>query len=69
MKSLYGHMKRMLPVAENVGTVTEMAMSENWCGMYDRITITGKDFNGRSFELTLEIKLEKEEENHVEELE
>ena len=69
MKNLYGHMKRMLPVAENVGTVTGVAMNENWCGMYDRITITGKDFAGRSFEMTLEIKLEKEDQIHVEELE
>ena len=69
MSNLYGHMKRMLPVAENVGTVTEVAMNENWCGLYDRISITGKDIAGRSFEMTLEIKLDKEEKIHVEELE
>ena len=69
MNNLYGHMKRMLPVAENVGAVTGVAMNENWCGLYDRITITGNDFAGRSFEMTLEIKLDKEEEIHVEELE
>ena len=60
--NLYGHMKRMLPVAELVGDVNGVSMNENWCGMYDRITITGETRDGHRFELFLEIKLDKEEE-------
>lgn len=59
--SFYGHMKKMLPVAENVGSINGVALSENWCGMYDRIVITGYTPEGREFEMTLEIKTEKEE--------
>ena len=70
MSNLYAHMKRMLPVAEAVGNVTGVALNENWCGIYDRITVTGTTHAGHDFELALEIKLEnKEEEKDAEKLE
>ena len=63
MNNLYAHLKKMMPVAESVGEVNGVAMNENWCGLYDRVTITGNTRTGHSFELTLEIKLEKKEDD------
>ena len=53
--SLYYNMKQMLNVAETVGDVKEVGMTENWIGLKDRVAISGKTIDGRKFELTLEI--------------
>ena len=59
--SLYYTMKQMLPVAESVGNVKEVGMTENWIGLKDRVSISGKTVDGRKFELTLEIDTQEEE--------
>ena len=58
--SLYYMMKQMLPVAEGVGNVKEVGMTENWIGLKDRVAISGKTVDGRKFELTLEIDTQEE---------
>ena len=65
---LYNTMKQMLPVAESCGNITDVCSSENWIGKYDRVKITGTTYDGRKFEMTLEIEV-KEENNDAEELE
>ena len=58
--SLYYTMKQMLPVAETVGNVKEVGMTENWIGLKDRVAISGKTIDGRKFELVLEIDTKEE---------
>ena len=58
--SLYYMMKQMLPVAEAVGNVKEVGMTENWIGLKDRVAISGKTIDGRKFELVLEIDTKEE---------
>ena len=58
--SLYYTMKQMLPVAESVGNVKEVGMTENWIGLKDRVAISGKTIDGRKFELVLEIDTQEE---------
>ena len=58
--SLYYTMKQMLPVAESVGDVKEVCMTENWIGLKDRVAISGKTIDGRKFELVLEIDTKEE---------
>ena len=58
--SLYYIMKQMLPVAEYVGNVKEVGMTENWIGLKDRVAISGKTADGRKFELVLEIDTQEE---------
>ena len=58
--SLYYMMKQMLPVAENVGNINDVGMSENWIGLKDRVAISGKTIDGRKFELILEIDTKEE---------
>ena len=58
--SLYYTMKQMLPVAESVGDVKEVGMTENWIGLKDRVAISGKTIDGRKFELVLEIDTQEE---------
>ena len=58
--SLYYNMKQMLPVAESVGDIKEVGMTENWIGLKDRVSISGKTVDGRKFELTLEIDTQEE---------
>ena len=58
--SLYYTMKQMLPVAESVGDVKEVGMTENWIGLKDRVAISGKTIAGRKFELVLEIDIKEE---------
>ena len=58
--SLYYTMKQMLPVAEGVGNVKEVGMTENWIGLKDRVAISGKTVDGRKFELVLEIDTKEE---------
>ena len=60
MMSLYYMMKQMLPVAESVGDVKEVGMTENWIGLKDRVAISGKTIDGRKFELVLEIDIKEE---------
>ena len=59
--SLYYTMKQMLPVAEGIGNVKEVGMTENWIGLKDRVSISGKTIDGRKFELVLEIDAKEEE--------
>ena len=58
--SLYYTMKQMLPVAEAVGNVHDVGMTENWIGLKDRVAISGKTIDGRKFELVLEIDTQEE---------
>ena len=58
--SLYYTMKQMLPVAEGIGNVKEVGMTENWIGLKDRVAISGKTVDGRKFELVLEIDTKEE---------
>lgn len=58
--SLYYTMKQMLPVAESVGDIKDVGMTENWIGLKDRIAISGKTIDGRKFELVLEIDTKEE---------
>ena len=59
--SLYYTMKKMLPVAESVGDIKDVGMTENWIGLKDRVAISGKTIDGRKFELVLEIDTKEEE--------
>ena len=57
MSNLYIILKKMMPVAETAGEIHEFSMDENWIGMgTDRVYISGKTYDGRKFDLTLEIK-------------
>ena len=56
-------MKQMLSVAETFGDVTDVGSSENWIGKYDRVNITGTTYDGRKFELTLEIEVKEGEDD------
>lgn len=58
--SLYYTMKQMLPVAESVGDIKDVGMTENWIGLKDRVAISGKTIDGRKFELVLEIDTKEE---------
>lgn len=58
--SLYYLMKQMLPVAETVGNIKDVGMTENWIGRTDRVSISGKTIDGRKFEMTLEIETAEE---------
>ena len=58
--SLYYTMKKMLPVAESVGDIKDVGMTENWIGLKDRVSISGKTIDGRKFELVLEIDTKEE---------
>lgn len=58
--SLYYTMKQMLPVAESVGDIKDVGMTENWIGLKDRIAISGKTIDGRKFELVMEIDTKEE---------
>ena len=58
--SLYYTMKQMLPVAEGVGNIKEVGMTENWICLKDRVAISGKTIDGRKFELVLEIDTQEE---------
>lgn len=58
--SLYYTMKQMLLVAESVGDIKDVGMTENWIGLKGRIDISGKTIDGRKFELVLEIDTKKE---------
>lgn len=58
--SLYYMMKQMLPVAESVGDIKDVGMTENWIGLKDRVAISGKTLDGRKFELVLEIDTNEE---------
>ena len=58
--SLYYTMKQMLPVAESVGDIKDVGMTENWIGLKDRVSISGKTIDGRKFELVLEIDTKEE---------
>ena len=58
--SLYYTMKQMLPVAETVGNVKDVGMTENWIGLKDRVAISGNTIDGRKFELVLEIDITEE---------
>ena len=58
--NLYSNMKQMLTVAESVGYVKGVGMTENWIGLKDRVAISGKTIDGRKFELVLEIDTKEE---------
>ena len=58
--SLYYTMKQMLPVAESVGDIKDVGMTENWIGLKDRVAISGKTIDGRKFELVMEIDTKEE---------
>ena len=58
--SLYYTMKQMLPVAESVGDIKDVGMTENWIGLKDRVSISGKTIDGRKFELVMEIDTKEE---------
>lgn len=60
MNNLYIFLKRMLPVAEIVGDIKDVGMTENWIGLKDRVAISGKTIDGRKFELVLEIDINEE---------
>ena len=59
--NLYSVLKRMLPVAETIGDITEVKMDNAWIDKYDRVFIAGETNSGRKFELILDIEIMKEE--------
>lgn len=54
---MYETFKKMIPIAENMGEITELTMGD-WIVDYERINIVGKTKDGRRFELTAEISKE-----------
>ena len=60
--NLYSCLNRMLPVAESMGDISEVHMDYEWIEGFDRISISGLTNSGRKFDLTLDIKINKEEE-------
>ena len=58
--NLYFTMKKMLLVAESVGDIKDVGMTENWIGLKDRVAIIGNTDDGRKFELVLEVDTKKE---------
>ena len=57
MMDLYNALKKLLPVAEDIGKVNEAHMGD-WVGDQDHISLRGETPNGRKYELTLEIDKE-----------
>lgn len=61
--NLYSCLKKMMPVAESIGDITEVGMDYEWIKDHDRIVISGETNSGRKFELKLDIEIKKEEQD------
>lgn len=60
MANLYGILKHMMCVADVVGGVDSLDMGE-WSDTTDRIAIRGVTFEGKPYEMTLEVTREEDE--------
>lgn len=57
MSKVCAHLKKMILLAEDVGSVSEITMGD-WLGTSDRIYISGTTGTGSAFTITLEIDKE-----------
>ena len=62
MSVVYKHIRIMLDMADSVGHVEDVDMSE-WIPERHRILINGITVNGAKFKLELEFRIPKEEQN------
>ena len=57
MANLYGILKLVMGVAEELGEVDSLDMGD-WIGNKERIAVSGVTFEGKPYELILEVEKE-----------